>query len=112
MVHIEGLPENIVPVYPTMNSIQASLPNNDRYHYHISRTQVEVLVNYAMTDFASQGKTRPYNIADLNNLSNHQAYYTALSRSATACGTLILQGFDPRKISGGCSGALRQEFRE
>ena len=109
-VHLEGLPENVVPVYPTTNSIQVSLPNNDRYH--ISRTQVEVLVNYAMTDFASQGKTRPYNVADLNNLSNHQAYYTALSRSATACGTLILQGFDPRKISGGCSGALRQEFRE
>ena len=112
-VHIEGLPENVVPVCPTTNSIQVSLPNDDRYH--ISRTQVEVLVNYAMTDFASQGKTRPYNVADLNNLSNHQAYYTALSRSATACRTLILQGFDPRKISGGCSGpsgALRQEFRE
>jgi len=27
-------------------------------------------------------------------------------------GTLILQGFDPRKITGKCSGALRQEFRE
>jgi hypothetical protein len=65
-----------------------------------------------MTDFASQGKTRPFNVADLNNLSTHQAYYTALSRSATAGGTLILQGFDPRNITGGCSGALRQEFRE
>ena len=69
-------------------------------------------MNFAMTDFASQGKTRPFNAADLNNLSSHQAYYTALSRSATAQGTLILQGFDPRKMTGGCSGALRQEFRE
>jgi hypothetical protein len=25
---------------------------------------------------------------------------------------LILQGFDPKVITGGCSGALRQEFRE
>ena len=65
-----------------------------------------------MTDFASQGKTRPFNVSDLNNLSTHQAYYTALSRSATAKGTLIVQGFDGRKITGGCSGALRQEFRE
>jgi hypothetical protein len=65
-----------------------------------------------MTDFASQGKTRPYNVSDLNNLRSHQSYYTALSRSATAEGTLILQGFDPRQIVGGCSGALRQEFRE
>ena len=73
---------------------------------------MEVLVNFAMTDFASQGKSRVFNIAHLNYLSNHQAYYTALSRSATASGTLILQGFDARIITGGCSGALRQEFRE
>ena len=65
-----------------------------------------------MTDFGSQGKTWPYNVGDLNNLQTHQSYYTALSRSASAEGTLILQGFYPRKITGKCSGALRQEFRE
>ena len=109
-IQIDGLPENIVPVCPTTNNIRATLPNDESYC--ISRKQVEVLVNFAMTDFASQGKTRPFNVADLNNLSNHQAYYTALSRSSTAQGTLILQGFDARKMTGGCSGALRQEFRE
>ena len=51
-------------------------------------------------------------MADLNNLQTYQAYYTALSCSSTAKGTLILQGFGPRKITGGCSGALQQEFRE
>ena len=35
-----------------------------------------------------------------------------VSRSATAEGTLILQGFDAWQVAGGCSGALRQEFRE
>jgi len=40
------------------------------------------------------------------------SYYTALSRSASAAGTIILQGFDPSKITRGCSGHLRQEFRE
>ena len=100
-VQINNLPENVVPIYPTTNYIQVSLPNDD--HYHISRTQVEVLVNLAMTNFASQGKTRLFNVADLNNLSTHQAYYTALSCSATASGTLILQEFDTRKITGGCS---------
>ena len=109
-VHIDGLPKNTVPLYPTTNSIQAYLPNDERFH--ILRTQVEVLVNFAMTDFGSQGKTRLYNVSYLDNLSSHQGYYTALSRSATASGTLILQGFDARKITGGCSGALRQEFRE
>jgi hypothetical protein len=109
-VQFEGLPENVVPIYPTTNNIQANLPNDDRIL--ISRTQIEVLVNFAMTDFGSQGKTRPDNVCDLNNLQTHQSYYTALSCSASAEGTLILQGFDPRKITGQCSGALRQEFRE
>lgn len=109
-IRLHGLPENVVPIYPTTTNLQITLPNDERYY--ITRSQVEVLVNFAMTDFASQGKTRPFNVSDLNNLSTHQAYYTALSRSATAKGTLILQGFDARKITGGCSGALRQEFRE
>ena len=78
----------------------------------ISRTQVEVLVNFSMTDFGSQGKTPPNNVVDLNNLLTHQSYYTVLSRSATAKGTIILQGFDPHKITGHASGALHQEFCE
>ncbi|KAF8812809.1 hypothetical protein BYT27DRAFT_7272511 [Phlegmacium glaucopus] len=109
-VKFDGLPENVVPIYPTTNSIISQLPDDRKVP--ISRTQLEVLVNFAMTDFASQGKTWPENVADLNNLQTHQAYYTALSRSSTANGTLILQGFDPRKITGGCSGALQQEFQE
>lgn len=72
-----------------------------------TRSQVEVLPNFAMTDFASQGKTRPYNVVDLNNCRSHQAYYTALSHSSTAEGTIILQGFYPKKITGKAPGALR-----
>src|ERR1700678_3111244 len=109
-VQVPGLPEGVVPVYPTTTNVRVMLPNDEKYY--VARTQVEVLVNFAMTDFASQGKTRLYNVSDLNNLRSHQSYYTALSRSATAEGTLILQGCDPRQIVGGCSGVLRQEFRE
>jgi hypothetical protein len=76
----------------------------------ISRSQVEVLPNFAMTDFASQGKTRLKNPVDLNNCRSHQAYHTALSHSSSAKGIVILQGFDPKKITGRASGALRQEF--
>ena len=65
-----------------------------------------------MTDYASQGKICPNNVVDLNNLLTPQSYYTALSRSATAQGTIILQGFDPHKITGYASGALCQEFCE
>ncbi|KAF8238908.1 hypothetical protein L208DRAFT_1240093 [Tricholoma matsutake] len=61
---------------------------------------------------AFQGKTRPENVADLSYSRSHQAYYTALSRSSTAAGTLILTGFHPHKITGGASGAIRQQFCE
>ena len=104
-----SLPENVVPLTRNTNQTVFSLP--DDTYLTISRSQIEVLPNFAMTDFASQGKTRKFNVVDLNNSRSHQAYYTALSRSATARGTLILQGFDSKKITGGASGMLRQEFR-
>ncbi|KAK0225729.1 hypothetical protein IW262DRAFT_1446676 [Armillaria fumosa] len=75
-IHIPGLPENVVP---------------------LTRTSVEIIPNFAMTDYCSQGKTRPWNVVDLNNCRSHQSYYTALSRSASS------HAFDPKKIQGICS---------
>ncbi|KAL0960754.1 hypothetical protein HGRIS_005776 [Hohenbuehelia grisea] len=109
-VILEGLPENVVPLTRTTKVITCDLPNDAKIT--ISRAQIEVLPNFAMTDYASQGKTRSFNAVDLNNCRNHQSYYTAISRSSTAAGTILLQSFDPGKITGGLSGALRQEFRE
>ncbi|KAK0421659.1 hypothetical protein EV421DRAFT_1693228, partial [Armillaria borealis] len=115
-VHVPGLPPNVVPVVRTSNTIVCSLPDDTTVK--ISRMQVEVVLNFAMTDFASQGKTRPYNPVDLNNCRTHQSYYMALSRTATADRTLLLPSIaniraspiDAHKIQGGCSGRLRQEF--
>jgi hypothetical protein len=78
----------------------------------INRSQVHVLPNFAMTDYASQGKTRAVNVVDLNSCRSHMAYYTALSRSATSDGTVIVQGFDDHRITCGASRYLRQEFRK
>ena len=109
-VNLPGLPTNVVPLVRSSASITCSLPDDSEIT--VSRSQVEVLPNFAMTDYSSQGKTREFNVCDLSNSRSHQAYYTALSRSSSAKGTVILQGFEPRKITGGCSGALRQEYRE
>ena len=109
-IQLDDLDENVVPLTRTTCNITCKLP--DGSGVSISRTQVEILPNFAMTDFASQGKTRPFNPVDLNNCRTHQAYYTALSRSSTAEGTVILQGFDTNKITGRASGSLRQEFRD
>jgi hypothetical protein len=109
-IQIDGLPINVIPLTRTSSYIVCSLP--DDQVITLNRTQVEVLPNFAMTDYSSQGKTRPYNPVDLNNCRSHQSYYTVLSRSASAAGTCIVQGFDSRMMTGGSSGALRQEFRE
>jgi hypothetical protein len=60
----------------------------------------------------AQGKTRLKNPVYLSNCRSHQSYYTCLSRSATASGTVIVQLFCPRLITCGASGYFRQEFHE
>ena len=59
-VQFDGLPENVVPITASTQVIKAALLKDAAVK--ISRTQVEVLVNFSMTDFASQGKTRPNNV--------------------------------------------------
>ena len=110
LVQIPGLPDNVVPIVKDKKTIQCTFPSDDKVS--LERQQVWVLPNFAMTDYASQGKTRPYNVVHLNSCTSHQSYYTCLSRSASADGTIIVQGFEPRVITAGCSGYLRQEFRE
>ncbi|TFK59153.1 hypothetical protein BDN72DRAFT_781140, partial [Pluteus cervinus] len=105
-VQFDGLPENVVPVYKTVTSTLIHLPRGPAIR--VSRTQVEVLPNFAMTDYASQGKTRPNNPVDLNSSRTHLHIYTALSRSTSAEGTLILDKIPKEKITGGLTGALRQ----
>lgn len=117
-VQIPGLPLNVVPIMCILSTIVCSLP--DDLTIRISQNQVKVLHNFAMTDYSSQGKTKAFNPVDLNNCHSHQSYYTALSRTATVAGTLILSllngprssPIDARKIQGGYSRFLWQEFRE
>ena len=63
-----------------------------------------ILPNFAMMDYASQGKMRVDNVVDLSHCRSHQSYYTALSRSATTAGTAIVQNFSVGPIIGGASG--------
>lgn len=110
-VKLPGLPLNIVPILPTTNSqLLCSLRGGTKVL--INRTQVEMLPNFAMTDFASQGKTRDFNVVDLQACRSHQSMYTALSRGTCAEGTILLRDFSPSIVMNGISGRQRQEFRE
>jgi hypothetical protein len=107
-LQLEGLPENVVPLTRLSSPIVCVTPS-DVALIEVTWSQIPVLPNFAMTDYASQGKTRKINVVDLISCRSHMAYYTALSRSATCEGTVIIQGFDDCKITCGASGYLRQE---
>jgi hypothetical protein len=109
-VNLDGLPENVVPLTRMSKNIKCITPSG--INIPINRSQIQVLPNFAMTDYACQGKTRPLNVVDLSYCHDHQSYYTCLSHSATSEGTVIVQGFNAKIITKGISGYLRQEFRE
>jgi hypothetical protein len=109
-VQLPGLPLNVVPLNRTSSPITCLLP--DDTIVSIMRDQVLCLLNFAMTDYASQGKSRRINIVHLNNCKDHRAIYVALSRGTSVANTAIVQGFSDAKITSGLSGYLRQEFRE
>ena len=109
-VQLADLPMNVVPLTKLTNSVQCKARSDQLLQ--IKRQQVPVLLNFAMTDYASQGKTRLNNVVDLGYCRDHQSYYTALSRSSSAAGTALIQDFSDVKITRGISGWLRQEFRE
>jgi len=108
-VKIGDLPMNIVPLGRISTVISCKATGAEK---KISRSQIPILPNFAMTDYASQGKTRPINIVDLTNCRTHMAYYVALSCGSTANDTAILRPFSEEKIICDTSGYLRQEFRE
>lgn len=72
---------------------------------------MKVVPNFAMTDYAAQGKSRPVNVGDLLNCHNYQAIYMCLSRGSDASNTLILGTFDASIVQGALSGHLQQEYR-
>lgn len=109
-VKLDGLPLNVVPICRVKTQILVKFP--DDTVLSINRDQVPLLPNFAITDYASQGRTRPINIVDLENCRNHLSVYTCLSRASTLKGTVIFRMCPQGKITGGLSGYLKQEFRE
>ena len=109
-IQLPHLPRNVIPMTRMSKKIKCSLPND--HEINIIRQQINVLPNFSMTDYGSQGKTRIKNPVNLSHCKNFQSIYTCLSRSSNAAGTLIIQGFNSIKVTKGLPGHLRQEFRE
>ena len=111
-INIPGLPKNVVPLTKMSTKVVIKPTPGITAGHVLHRQQVHVLPNFAMTDFSGQGKNRNKNPINIANCRSHTAIYTALSRTTTASGTLILCDFDNRKLTSGMNPSLRQEFRE
>ncbi|KAI0351827.1 hypothetical protein OH77DRAFT_1486543 [Trametes cingulata] len=106
-IQLADLPVNVIPLLRTKQRINCTLPFSDKSSVFISREQVMILPNFAMTDFASQGRTRTFNPCHLAYCRSSQSLYTCLSRSSSLRGLVILEGFDSFKLSGGLDHALK-----
>ena len=109
-IRIEGLPDNVIPLMRRKVRMKLLVHKPSQY-LRWDREQICVLLNFAMTDFGAQGKTRPFNPCHLSNSRTHQSLYTCLSRSASLTGTLIMGSIDTAKMTGGCVASLRKEFQ-
>ncbi|KAI0037523.1 hypothetical protein FA95DRAFT_1585574 [Auriscalpium vulgare] len=101
-VQLKDLPENVVPLAQQSTPIKCNTPNDG--NIFISREQVPIVPNFAMTDYASQGRTRPFNIVDPFKCRSHYSMYTCLSRSASLDGTILMRDFSTAIITGGLPG--------
>ena len=67
-IELPFLPKNVIPLVRTPKRITCSLPNE--CEISIIREQINVLPNFSMTDYASQGKTHseiPVNLSHCKN---------------------------------------------
>ena len=87
-VELPSLPVNVIPMTRTSKKIKCKLPND--YKINIIRQQINVLPNFSMTDYTSQGETCLQNPVNLSHCRNFQSICTCLSQSSNVAGTLIV----------------------
>ncbi|PBK98302.1 hypothetical protein ARMGADRAFT_920684, partial [Armillaria gallica] len=87
-VSIPGLPENVVPLVQSSQSVTCFLP--DSTTLSINQMQIKIIPDFAMTDYCSQEKMHPVNPVDPMNYRSHQSYYMSLSHSTSAEGMVLL----------------------
>ncbi|KAJ7662404.1 hypothetical protein B0H17DRAFT_1162949 [Mycena rosella] len=105
-INIEGLPENIVPLVRTVSYITVLL--EDDTLLSVLREHIVAMINFGMTDYMSQGKSRPKYTVDLANCRTDMSYYVKLSRGTTPDGTIIVQALNASTITSGISGQTQE----
>ncbi|KAJ7585480.1 hypothetical protein C8J56DRAFT_1004802 [Mycena floridula] len=105
-ISLHGLLLNVVPITRMTSTILVTFPNGNVRS--VSHSQVQIILNFSMTDYNSQGRTRDRNVVNLSSSKNHQAI-------ASSNGTVIMQALTPsaiKKVTQGIEGDLRLELHE
>ncbi|KAJ7814655.1 hypothetical protein B0H13DRAFT_1664631 [Mycena leptocephala] len=72
-IQIADMPKNVVPLVHTSTHLTILL--SDDTLLSVVREQVVYLLNFGMTDYTSQGKSRPKNPVELAKCNDHRSYY-------------------------------------
>ncbi|PPQ75301.1 hypothetical protein CVT26_015246 [Gymnopilus dilepis] len=108
--HVDGLDEDVVPIFPVKTSIKLLNPSIIGLNIKsFSRCQLPLLPAYAYTDYKSQGRTLTRAIVDIWSAKS-QGVYVMLSRVTSLSGVAILRWFPPSKIYQRLSEELRVEL--
>lgn len=109
-IKVHGLPDNVVPVAAYTKYVGVKL--HDDSALKVSRTQVPVLLNFSMTDYASQGRSRPQNPMDPSDCKSIQSLYTCLSRATTWESNVLVSPISKVLAQSALSQQLRREFQQ
>ncbi|KZV66485.1 hypothetical protein PENSPDRAFT_677021 [Peniophora sp. CONT] len=92
-MNLEGLPRNVVPIYPVPKSYTYAVRKPDRTmgHVSISRLQLPIVPSYSYTDYKSQGRSLDRVVVDIAGCSKLQSLYVMLSRVRTMNGLALLR---------------------
>lgn len=107
-IELEGLPRDVVPVFPSRKYFAYTTP--DGLQRHVSRLQLPLLPAYVYTDYKGQGRSLETVIADVAGSRSCQSLYVMLSRVKTLDGLAILRWFPPERISQSLTHELSDEL--
>ena len=81
------LPIGVVPLTPITRNFVVKIQKKSVI---VRRTQIAAILNFAITDYGSQGKSRPWNIFSVTDCTDHFHFYVMASRSTQLKQTAIL----------------------
>lgn len=92
-LHLDGLPPDVVPIYPSSKSYTYRTGGKGKAatHVSISRLQLPLVPAYAYTDYKSQGRSLDRAIVDIASCRRLQSLYVMLSRVRTLDGLALLR---------------------